>query len=48
MAIFSVASFVADFLDDIKPMFEYNIEEIFFSTVKDMMSSQNERKADSK
>ena len=46
MAIFSVASFVADFLEDIKPMFDYNIEDIFFSTVKDMMSSENESKTD--
>ena len=29
-------------------MFDYNIEDIFFSTVKDMMSSENERNAEPK
>ena len=44
LAVFAVAGFVADVLDFYNSVFKYNLEEIFFSTIKNEMKINKEER----
>lgn len=44
LAVFAVAGFVADVLDNYNPLYNNKLEEIFFSTVKEEMKINKEER----